>query len=80
MKPISVPNDCFTLLTADLQTVNIKAHIERGDTSTSEANIKPAVRVGYIRFEVFTAVTLKNGVFWDVMPCGSCNNGRFGVT
>jgi hypothetical protein len=24
----------------------------------------------YIRFEVFTAVTMKNGVFWDVTPCG----------
>jgi hypothetical protein len=24
-----------------------------------------------IRFEVFTAVTMKNGVFWDVTPCGS---------
>jgi aspartyl-tRNA synthetase len=23
------------------------------------------------RFEVFTAVTMKNGVFWDVTPCGS---------
>jgi hypothetical protein len=27
-----------------------------------------------VRFEVFTAVTMKNGVFWDVAPCGSCNN------
>jgi hypothetical protein len=25
-----------------------------------------------VRFEVFTAVTMKNGVFWDVMSCGSC--------
>jgi hypothetical protein len=23
-----------------------------------------------VRFEVFTAVTMKNGVFWDVTPCG----------
>jgi hypothetical protein len=23
---------------------------------------------------------LKNGVLWDVMPCGSCKNGRFGGT
>jgi hypothetical protein len=22
-------------------------------------------------FEVFTAVTMKNGVFWDFTPCGS---------
>jgi hypothetical protein len=24
-----------------------------------------------LKFEVFTVVTMKNGVFWDVMPCGS---------
>jgi hypothetical protein len=28
------------------------------------------------RFEVFTAVSMKNGVFWDVPPCGSCKNRR----
>jgi hypothetical protein len=28
-----------------------------------------------VRFEVFTAVTMKNGVFWDVTPC---KNSRFG--
>jgi hypothetical protein len=33
-----------------------------------------------VRFEVFTAVTMKNGVFWDVMPHGSCKNRRFGGT
>jgi hypothetical protein len=26
----------------------------------------------FIRFEVFTAVTMKICVFWDVTPCGSC--------
>jgi hypothetical protein len=31
-----------------------------------------------VRLEVFTAVTIKNGVFWDVTPCGSCKNRRFG--
>jgi hypothetical protein len=33
--------------------------------------------VFYIRFEVFTAVTMKIGVFGDVTPCGCCNNRRF---
>jgi hypothetical protein len=33
-----------------------------------------------VRFEVFTAVTMKNGVFWVVTPCGSCKNQRFGGT
>jgi hypothetical protein len=36
--------------------------------------------VFYLRFEVFTAVTMKNGVFWDVTPSGSCKNRRFGGT
>jgi hypothetical protein len=31
-----------------------------------------------VRFELFTAVTIKNTVFWDVRPCGSCKNRRFG--
>jgi hypothetical protein len=35
---------------------------------------------GYVRFEVFMAVTMKNGLFWDVTPCGSCMNRRFGGT
>jgi hypothetical protein len=26
------------------------------------------------------AVTVQNGVFWDVTPCGSCKNRRFGGT
>jgi hypothetical protein len=34
----------------------------------------------HVRFEVYTAVTMKNGVFWDVTPCGSRKNGCFGGT
>jgi hypothetical protein len=30
-----------------------------------------------VRFEVLTAVTMKNAVFWDMAPCGSCVNRRF---
>jgi hypothetical protein len=30
------------------------------------------------RFEVFTAVTMKNGVFWGVTSRGSCKNRHFG--
>jgi hypothetical protein len=30
-----------------------------------------------VRSEVFTAVTRKNAVFWDVAPCRSCVNRRF---
>jgi hypothetical protein len=33
------------------------------------------------RFEVFTAVNMKNAVFWDVAPCGYCElSQRFGGT
>jgi hypothetical protein len=32
------------------------------------------------RFEVFTAVIMKNAVFWDVAACTSCVNRRFGGT
>jgi hypothetical protein len=35
----------------------------------------------YVGFEVFTAVTMKNAVFWDVAPCRSCEmNRQFGGT
>jgi hypothetical protein len=34
----------------------------------------------FVRFEVFTAVAMKNGILWDVTPCGSCKNRRFGGT
>jgi hypothetical protein len=40
----------------------------------TSANMRP------VRFEVFTAVTMKKGVFWDVPPCGSCKNRCFGGT
>jgi hypothetical protein len=31
----------------------------------------------HVRFEDFTAVTMKNAVFWNVTQCGSCKNRRF---
>jgi hypothetical protein len=34
----------------------------------------------HVRFEVFTAVTVKNTVIWNVAPCRSCVNRRFGGT
>jgi hypothetical protein len=30
----------------------------------------------YVRCEFFTAVTMKNGAFWDVTLCASCKNRR----
>jgi hypothetical protein len=31
---------------------------------------KTQVSSTVVRFEFLTAVTMKNGVFWDVTPCG----------
>jgi hypothetical protein len=33
-----------------------------------------------MRLEDSSSVTMKNAVFWDVTPCGSCRNGCFGGT
>jgi hypothetical protein len=30
-----------------------------------------------IGFEVFTAMTMKNALYWEVTSCGSCKNRRF---
>jgi hypothetical protein len=34
-------------------------------------------RKTFVRFDIFTAVTMKNAVFWDVMSRGCCKNRRF---
>jgi hypothetical protein len=39
----------------------------------------PPVTLSFVRFEVFMAVTMENGVFCDMTPCDSCNR-RFGGT
>jgi hypothetical protein len=41
---------------------------------TENTNV-PKHRKRFVRFEVFTAVTMKNAVFWDI-TCGSCENRR----
>jgi hypothetical protein len=47
---------------------------------TDEYVLRLQPNVFIVRFEVFTAVTMNNGVFLDVTPCGSCKNRRFGGT
>jgi hypothetical protein len=41
---------------------------------------KHVIILWYVRFEVFTAGTMKSDVFWDMAPCSSCVNRRFGGT
>jgi hypothetical protein len=42
--------------------------------------IRPINYNDFVRFEGFTAVTMKNGVFWDVAPCDFYQNRRVGGT
>jgi hypothetical protein len=51
---------------------NIQELVKRTRISNAENYIKHG------RLEVFTAVTMKNGVFFDVTLCGSGKNRRFG--
>jgi hypothetical protein len=30
--------------------------------------------ISIVKFEVFSEVTIKNAVFWDVTPCDCCKN------
>jgi hypothetical protein len=38
------------------------------------------VNLVYVKFEAFTAVTMKNSVSWDMAKFRSCVNRRFGGT
>jgi hypothetical protein len=54
----------------------------------ADARVVPSIRPCLLPFAFFlaqsellrTVMTLKNGVFWVVTPCGSCKNRRFGGT
>jgi hypothetical protein len=50
------------------------------DASIVTSTASEQTSLCYVGFEVFTAVTMKNGVFWDVTPGGSCKYRRFGGT
>jgi hypothetical protein len=47
-----------------------RRHWRAASTSSARTGTK------LVRFEVFTAVTMKNCVLWDVTPCGSFKNLR----
>jgi hypothetical protein len=46
--------------------------------------VSEELSVSFIRVtrlgELRTTLAVKNGVFWDVTPCGSCKNRYFGGT
>jgi hypothetical protein len=55
-----------------------RLELELHSTRSQKASIINVIFV--VRFEVFAAVTMKNGVFWEATPCASCKNRRFGGT
>jgi hypothetical protein len=74
-------------LSKEIGRCGLTAHLQ----AVPELKIRPSVppfSVGYFvpwvgdktrvaKLEVFTVVTMKNGVFWDVTPCDFCKNRRF---
>jgi hypothetical protein len=58
----------------------VVSHVTAQQIDRSMNDIPNGIWLNFERFEVFTAVTMKNGVFWGVTPCGSCKNRRFGGT
>jgi hypothetical protein len=44
----------------------------------SEKRFTVGKRRSFGTFGVFMAVTTKNAIFWNVTPCGSSENRRFG--
>jgi hypothetical protein len=47
---------------------------KKASTSTESVTCATTKQLPKKDLEVFTAVTMKNCVFWDVTPCGSCKN------
>jgi hypothetical protein len=42
--------------------------------------ISNVYKIIFMGFEVLSVMTMKNAVFWDVAPCGSCKKRPFGGT
>jgi hypothetical protein len=62
------------------ETGRRKRHLTTETARKIGSDILAKTNKNYVRFEVITVVTMKNGVFWVVTPRGSCKNRRFGGT
>jgi hypothetical protein len=70
--------ECCPHLQRDIQW---KQPLEYGSEEERYRRNKPRRLLGLPDVEDATlAIQLKNGVFWDDTPCGSCKNRRFGGT
>jgi hypothetical protein len=72
---IDVSEECIISLT---RIGDLGATLAVASNRSTPHGVTSQMTVFFIRFEIFTAVTMKKGVFWDVTPCGSCKNRRFG--
>jgi hypothetical protein len=52
----------------------VKQYLRKGKTLSGKLIVID------VRFEVFTAMTMKETIFWDLAPCIFGYNGRFGGT
>jgi hypothetical protein len=77
MNTLIVGNACYRSLYHILVS---RLLIKKGKIKAYKAIILLVIckDIKFVRFEVFTAVTMKIAVFWDVAPCSFCVNRRFG--
>jgi hypothetical protein len=73
-------NGVFWDVTLCVSLVRTDVSEELSASFISVTRIDELGTIMVVRFEVFTVVTMKNGVFWVVTPCGSCKNRRIGGT
>jgi hypothetical protein len=57
-------------LKCDLPTVCSTINCIASGNATKTNKSLPITEIFHVRFEIFTAVTMRNAVFWDVAPCG----------
>jgi hypothetical protein len=59
---------------------NLYLVFEHQASTAAQPTRRPMIFVKVVRFEVFTAVAMKNAVFWEVAPCTSYVNRRSSET
>jgi Na+/H+-translocating membrane pyrophosphatase len=70
--PFVCPHSCSLQSMCGYTTLHLIRKV-KGHASLYQS-FKQEIRLSLVKFEVFTAVTMKNGVFWDVAQCGSCTS------
>jgi hypothetical protein len=68
------------ILTTRISKIHFNNILSAANTISEAAKVKFRSIYFFVRFEVLTAVTMKNAVFWDVALCRYCVNRRFGGT